>query len=173
MLGVLIVTQPWNAMSNFEVGGFSKYQIIIGTVVTLTGAASGGVSLVSMRIMKDIHYSISPFWFATGCAFYSPMFCIYSMSGLSNPVIYSWELIGLITATTLFSLGGQVFYSKAYQLEKAARVAALSYLNIVIGFMWDVLYFKTQLQWHHVIGSIIISGTLACIVIFKSLGILK
>jgi drug/metabolite transporter (DMT)-like permease len=32
--------------------------------------------------------------------------------------------------------------SKAYQLEKAAKVSAISYLAIVTSFLWDILYFK-------------------------------
>lgn len=45
-----------------------------GTFYALTGSVGGACALICMRIMrKDIHYTISPFWFSIGCTFMSPI----------------------------------------------------------------------------------------------------
>ena len=40
-------------------------------------AITGATAMIALRIMrKDIHFSLSPFWFCLGLAFFSPIFSI-------------------------------------------------------------------------------------------------
>mmetsp|Transcript_35751 Transcript_35751/g.54747 ORF Transcript_35751/g.54747 Transcript_35751/m.54747 type:complete len:83 (+) Transcript_35751:649-897(+) len=82
-----------------------------------------------MRAMKeDIHYSISPFWFSIGCTFFAPLCSAPYMATAEESTVYSWKLVLLMTIASLGSFFGQICQSRAYQLEKAARVAATNYL---------------------------------------------
>ena len=44
------------------------------------GALGAATAFLTMRIMKnDIHYSVSPFWWAMGVVFLSPLFSVNHM----------------------------------------------------------------------------------------------
>jgi len=114
----------------------------------------GAFAILCMRIMRDgIHYSISPFWFASGCTFWSSIVHMIQLNGSyyndaeqlireRTTTIYDWKTIALMAVASMGSFFGQVFWSRAFQLEKAARVSAVQYLIIVTSFIWDVFYFK-------------------------------
>ena len=65
-IGVIMVNNPFkSADSNNEL---STHNLFIGTVFALTGALAFSGAVLSMKMMSSgIHYSVSPFWYATGC----------------------------------------------------------------------------------------------------------
>lgn len=75
-IGVIVINKPWDrASGETDDSEYSDKDIFIGTIYAVTGAIGGACALICMRIMRDgIHYSISPFWFASGCTFWSPFF---------------------------------------------------------------------------------------------------
>lgn len=75
-IGVIVINKPWDRDSGeTDDSEYSDKDIFIGTIYAVTGAIGGACALICMRIMRDgIHYSISPFWFASGCTFWSPFF---------------------------------------------------------------------------------------------------
>ena len=81
-----------------------------------------------------MHWAIAPFWYAIGCTFWSQIVFYIQLNGSHNDdpsktsAVYDFKTIWLITLASVFSFFGQVFQSRAFQLEKTARVAALSYL---------------------------------------------
>lgn len=79
----------------------------------------------------------------------------------------------LILLASIFSFFGQVFSSRAFQLEKAARIAAISYIQLVTGFLWDIFYFEATLEWHHIVGSILIIGMIIVFGLLKAFGVIK
>jgi len=93
------------------------------------GALGAATAFLTMRIMKnDIHYSVSPFWWAMGVVFLSPIFSVNHMRQEVVTQTYTLELILLTLAVSLTSMLAQLFQSRAYQLEKAARVASVNYI---------------------------------------------
>ena len=153
-LGVLIINNPWqeesekttdtvNAHDKFkDFYVYSTEDKIIGSIFSIVGAIGAASAFLCMRIMRgDIHFSVSPFWFSIGCTFFSPIGSAISMRKVETTTTYDWQLIGFITLASVGSFFGQVFQSRAYQLEKAARVAATNYLQIATGFLWDILFF--------------------------------
>jgi drug/metabolite transporter (DMT)-like permease len=107
---------------------------VIGSAIALGGAiAAGGVSVVMRFMNKGIHYSISPFWYASGCTMFSPIFhCIlvdHSVTYTDRITSkYDWWSIFLISIPCVLSCVGQIMCSRAYQLEKTSRIAFCSYL---------------------------------------------
>jgi len=185
-VGVLIINNPWQDNSGLgahnegEIGDFIDRKIytttdkIIGSAYSLVGAIGAGSAFVCMRIMRnDIHYSVSPFWFSIGCTFLSPIFSADWMTKAETTTTYTGELVFLISIASIGSFFGQVFQSRAYQLEKAGRVAAFNYLQIVTGFLWDILFFKSHLKLTDIIGSLLIIGTLFLFTILRALGKIK
>ncbi len=83
---------------------------------------------------------------------------------------YTLELCFWVGVAAITSYFGQVWQSRAYQLEKAARVAATQYLQIVLAFLWDILIFKTVLHWWEIGGCLIIIGVMFSISLAKAMG---
>ena len=48
--------------------------MMFGTVYSLGGAIGWACAMLCMRYMRNIHYSVTPFWYATGCTFFSTIF---------------------------------------------------------------------------------------------------
>ena len=61
----------------------------------------------------------------------------------------------------------QFFLSASYQLEKAGRVSAVRYLQIVLSFFVDVIVFKTSFSFQEILGAIFIVSSNFAIVFLK------
>ena len=57
---------------------YSPNEILKGTIFSVIGAFGFAAAGICKRIMrKNIHYSISPFWFASACTLFSPLAHFY------------------------------------------------------------------------------------------------
>ena len=70
--GVVLINNPFEEVIHDE-HAERKENIFIGSMFALSGALGGAFAVLAMRIMRNMHYSISPFWFASGCTFWSPI----------------------------------------------------------------------------------------------------
>jgi len=123
-VGVILINNPFRESVARE--GDNK---IIGSAFAIIGAFGAASAWLCMRIMsKDIHFSISPFYFSLGATFFSPAFAIMSVTANEHTTIYDLKTVVLLLAASFVSFIGQVYQSKAYQIEKTARVAAMNYI---------------------------------------------
>ena len=85
LVGVMLINNPGNIL-NLEVqdDASKKHNYFVGTMYCLSTVIIGGAIPLLMRYMrKNIHYTISPFWFSSGCTFLSPlMYTIFA----ANPI---------------------------------------------------------------------------------------
>ena len=134
---------------------------------------------ITKRLMKTgIHYSVSPFWFASGCTFWSPIaHIVYTQRRPpTEPLIghkYDITAIILIFLCSITTFFGQILQSKAFQLNKANRIATLTYLQIVIMFLWDIIFFKAHLRITDIIGSVMIVGVIFVITLGRAFEIIQ
>ena len=141
--------------------------------MSLGGAIGSACAFVCMRYMKGIHYTICPFWFATGSVIGSPI-AIATQRSLSEDyrekvsTVFDTKLIIMVLLVAIFATCGQNLTSRAYQLEKTSRVSATNYLCIVIAFIWDILIYKEPLKQTDIIGSVLIVGTFAICTLIKT-----
>jgi drug/metabolite transporter (DMT)-like permease len=121
-LGVVVINNPLEHLSAEEAAKdtFTRMDYIIGSAIALSGAvAAGGVSVVMRFMNKGIHYSISPFWYASGCTMFSPIFHSIlvdnsiTYEGRITPR-YDWWSIFLISIPCVGSCFGQILCSRAY-----------------------------------------------------------
>ena len=70
-------------------------------------------------------------------------------------IMPSWEFF-LLFFTGVFGWLAQEGVSKAISIEKAGRVAVLNYLQIVICFLFDILFLERKVRWTDIIGTIFI-----------------
>jgi drug/metabolite transporter (DMT)-like permease len=181
--GVILINKPWHTPSDSE--QYSRRDILVGSSFALSGAICGAFALLCMRIMRNnIHYSISPFWFASGCCFCSPIVHMVQLNSSwydennmlilnKETTVYDTKTILLITAASVSSFFGQIFASRAFQLEKAARISAINYLQIVVAFIWDIFYFKSNFEWTDILGCVLIIGVIFMFTLLKAIGVLE
>ena len=76
-----------------------------------------------------------------------------------------WTAFLLITVSVL-SWIALTLLTKAYQLEKAARIAVLAYVQILVATAADVLYFGNRLSFTDILGcSLIVSGNFLVLIL--------
>ena len=189
-LGVLLINFPRGDDTD-QSGGIDKSHhhaksqeytpgdIMVGSIFALCGAIFGSLAGVCMRTMnKGIHYAISPFWFASGNAMFSPLAFVfqhnYSEAYIGKKsVVYEFPVIFLISLCALCMVFGQILTSRALQLERLAIVSATTYLELAVAFIWDLLIFKTALKWSDLLGCTLIVGVFITITLLKSFGIIE
>ena len=125
-----------------------------------------------MRLMKDdIHFSISPFWYSIGGTFFSPIGAFFiDMPSHTKTTVYDWRVILALSIASILTFFGQVFASKAYQLEKAARVSFTNYIWIAVGVFTDLYIFDIKFFWTDIVGCILIVGMTFTTTFLKAIG---
>lgn len=80
-IGVIMVNNPFKSQDS--INEISAHNILIGTIYALTGALAFSGTVISIRKMgSGIHYTVGPFWYATGCTILGSMmhFCFLNQS---------------------------------------------------------------------------------------------
>jgi hypothetical protein len=98
-----------------------------------------------MRLLKDIHYSVSAGFQSTGTLVASVVTLVVYRTQFSEKGFgYSIGLteIALMILNGLVNSLAQIMFIKAFQIDKAGRAAGLQFLSIVFGYASDALIFK-------------------------------
>jgi len=125
--GVLIINNPNNqetSQNHVDSGKmmYSPQDIFKGSCFALASAFGIAMANICKRIMrKNIHYSVSPFWFASGCTLLSPM-AHYSQAGSHSEsevestitATYDFKILSLLFIATIATFFGQILQSKAF-----------------------------------------------------------
>lgn len=86
---------------------------------------------------------------------------------------YDIVIIVYILITSVMTFLGQVFMSKAFQLEKSSIIATFNYTGTLCGFVIDLFFFKVKLHATDFIGCGLIISVLLSIALLKAFGWLK
>ena len=175
--GIVIINNPFVSVQDQDLQKAHDYWI--GSLYAGSTLFAGGFIALAMRYMRDgIHHTLSPFWFSSGCCFLTPfMFIATSKSPTEENRVqvgaeYDSTTILLITLISIFSFLHQNFISRAYQLERVAVIAPISYLGFVIALIFDVFIDHVKLSSTDILGSAVIVITLFLITMLKSFGII-
>ena len=68
-LGVLIINNPFDTEEARKEGG--ETNVLAGSSFAISGAIGAAAALLCMRVMRDIHWMIPPFWNAGGFTYWS------------------------------------------------------------------------------------------------------
>lgn len=197
-IGVIIINDPFNWVDDKKqertdiiIG--PKEDTLIGVLSALFSAIFGAVSMVTMRIMRtDVHYAVPPFWFALGGVFFGPILMVMTRNmmypevskkivdgrdvskdpdGKVPTTVYDGVSIAYILVASFVSFLGQVFISKAFQLEKAARVSLTVYVWIAVGVFSDLYLFDISFTWLDILGCILIISVSFISALLKAFGV--
>ncbi|XP_029465741.1 solute carrier family 35 member G1-like isoform X3 [Rhinatrema bivittatum] len=162
---VLIARPPFLFGSHLEgiEGDYSNH--LKGTIVAVTSAIAAASTLVLLRKMgKSVHYMLS-IWY-------------YAVIGLTTCVIVlfvlgEWRLPScgldrwLLMFIAVFGLGGQIFLTKALQIEKAGPVAIMRTMDVVFAFIFQFLFLSRTPTWWSMGGALCVVASTAGAVIRK------
>ncbi len=123
---------------------------------------------------RDVHFAVSPALFGVGCAVVSPALYSTGLFGAVGAVHrHSAGEFGVIALIGLAEALGQTLMAKALQIEKAGRVAAVAYTQVVNACLIDLLIFKVQILGLEWAGIAAVVGSNGLILALKLCGIIS
>ncbi|XP_038620372.1 solute carrier family 35 member G1 [Tachyglossus aculeatus] len=160
--GVVLIARPPFLFGSNTVGMEGDYSDHLkGTLAAVGGAIGAALTLVILRKMgKSVHYLLNIWYYVV----IGLIECVLALF-----VIGEWRLphCGLdrffLILIGLFGLGGQIFLTKAVQIERAGPVAIMKTMDVVFAFILQVLFLNNVPTWWTVGGALCVvassSGT--------------
>ena len=146
--GVIMVARPQFLFG----GGESLPPLAVG--IALMGAVlSAGAYVTAKHLTRTNDPLVIVFYFALVTVVGSIPFTLVSFT---PPVGWEWALMAGVGVATL---GGQVFLTRALRLERAVRVMAVGYLQIVFAGLLGVFLFSEVPDRWSLAGAVVIIGS--------------
>ena len=159
LLIIIMSASSKQSLSIGDVGDKGNSQFILGVLANATCALCFSIINVVVRSLKDVHHSI------VAC-FQSTANFLLSLVGLViyrvffNPNNFEYDFtsleIGLLMFTGVVRSLGMIFFVLAFQLDKAGRSASLNFLQVIFGYMFDMMFFGYVMEGYEVLGTSII-----------------
>jgi drug/metabolite transporter (DMT)-like permease len=147
LAGVVTVTRP-----GFLFGGLEGLDPTAAGVALCGAALSAGAYVTARRLTRTNDPLVIVLSFAVVAMLGS---LPATLSVYVHPAGVEWlYLLGVGVATQ----GGQVFVTKALKVEKAGRVMAVGYLQIVLAAVWGLLLFSEVPDLWTGVGALMIIG---------------
>uniref|UniRef100_A0A4X2LXW0 Solute carrier family 35 member G1 n=2 Tax=Vombatus ursinus TaxID=29139 RepID=A0A4X2LXW0_VOMUR len=164
--GVILIARP-PFLFGYNTEGMEENHSyhLRGALAALGGAMCAALTLVILRkVGKSVHYLLN-IWY-------------YVVIGLLESIIVlivvgDWRLphCGIdrlfLVLIGLFGLGGQIFLTKAVQVEKAGPVAIMKTMDIVFAFLLQIIFLNKMPTWWTVSGALCVVASSSGAVIRK------
>lgn len=142
--------------------------------MVLISSFLNAINLCLLRMMKDIHYAISPFYYGILGSVTSGSFILH------NELILGWGLpsrFGFTDYVLFFFIGftsamGAMSKSLAFQYEKVSTLTPIKYTNLFYSLAADVLLFHSHIYTGEIIGALLIIGSSFSVAALKFLKII-
>jgi drug/metabolite transporter (DMT)-like permease len=126
------------------------------------------------QLRKRVYFQIVPFYQSIFSAFIAPLLMmIFLRYRTAHTTHYGWLEISLIVVISVLQYISQVFATKAYQVDKAGRVAPVNQLQIICNWVLDFVLIGTIPTTHELIGGIMIVGSQILISFLRFFNIIK
>ncbi|XP_035753303.1 solute carrier family 35 member G1 [Egretta garzetta] len=160
--GVVLIARPPFLFGSNVTGIEGSYtDHLKGTIAAITSTVSAASTFVILRkVGKSVHYFLSIWYYAVigliGC-----VIALFVMNEWRLP--YCGKDRVLLILIGLLGLGGQIFLTKALQIEKAGPVAIMKTMDVVFAFILQILFLNHLPTWWTVGGALCVvassSGT--------------
>ncbi|NXN16343.1 S35G1 protein, partial [Indicator maculatus] len=160
--GVVLIARPPFLFGSNVTGIEGSYtDHVKGTIAAITSTVSGASTFVIIRkVGKSVHYFLSIWYYAVigliGC-----VIALFVMNEWSLPSCGRDRVLLILIG--LLGLGGQIFLTKALQIEKAGPVAIMKTMDVVFAFILQILFLNHLPTWWTVGGALCVvassSGT--------------
>lgn len=165
--GVILTANPF-ATATLDVNT-NQTKEALGIVVAIVGSIFQGAAYVLHRKLGDaVKYYQSPIFICLSAMAVMPIATmIFNQFKDKPPTIGGYE-VGMCALISLFFMSGILCLSRAFQVEKAGRVAPINYSQIPIVFILDALILKANFTWQEVLGSALIFGSNVTVSVLKA-----
>ncbi|XP_055667665.1 solute carrier family 35 member G1 [Falco peregrinus] len=160
--GVVLIARPPFLFGSNVTGIEGSYtDHLKGTIAAITSTVSAASTFVILRkVGKSVHYFLSIWYYAVigliGC-----VIALFVLNEWRLP--YCGKDRVLLILIGLLGLGGQIFLTKALQIEKAGPVAIMKTMDVVFAFILQILFLNHLPTWWTVGGALCVvassSGT--------------
>ncbi|XP_009887097.1 PREDICTED: solute carrier family 35 member G1 [Charadrius vociferus] len=160
--GVVLIARPPFLFGSNVTGIEGSYtDHLKGTIAAITSTVSAASTIVILRkVGKSVHYFLSIWYYAVigliGC-----VIALFVMNEWRLP--YCGKDRVFLILIGLLGLGGQIFLTKALQIEKAGPVAIMKTMDVVFAFILQILFLNHLPTWWTVGGALCVvassSGT--------------
>jgi drug/metabolite transporter (DMT)-like permease len=138
IIGVIILIQPYGESEAEQTNNY------LGSILVLVNSFLNAVNYALLRMMKEIHYAIAPFYygiFGTSVAMIFIMIQVAQTIGEPSRFQFNdYLLFFLIGATSAL---GALFKSLAFHYEKVTTLSLLKYSNLIYSLLADVILFHS------------------------------
>lgn len=139
----------------FLLKGFDTRIDTLSLLMGITGAVFVGLVFVLIRRIGEGEHSLVIVNYF--------MFSAAVLSGITmipfwqNPTFYEWLLLLSMGVVGYF---GQVYMTKAFQLEPASRIAPFKYMGLVYSLLVGFFWFGESYTWLSLLGILLIIGSM-------------
>ncbi|NXG32326.1 S35G1 protein, partial [Dromaius novaehollandiae] len=151
--GVVLIARPPFLFGSNVTGIEGNYaDHLKGTIAAITSAVSTALTFVILRkVGKSVHYFLSIWYYAviglTGCVIVLSLMNEWSLPYCGKDRVFL-ILIGVL------GLGGQIFLTKALQIEKAGPVSIMKTMDVLFAFILQILFLNHLPTWWTVGGAL-------------------
>ncbi|KAG5362400.1 putative transport protein [Yarrowia sp. C11] len=125
---------------------------------SMLGVLGGGSAFVAIRSIGDrAHPTVNVQYFSTWCWFISLVALVYTGKGIRLP--HTWSQAAFIIILALCGFMTQLCMTGALTREKAAKVANITYTQIVWALLWDKVLWNNWPDVWSVLGGGLIIGS--------------
>lgn len=121
----------------------------------------------------SVHCTVSPGYFGLGGSLAMPILAFGTFSGNNTITVYSTETIIYLVIISLSGFIGQLLLTKAFQLEKAGRIATITYVQVVNACIIDIIIFHIPIAGMQYFGIFLIIASGGGLMALKGFDIIK
>ena len=122
-------------------------------LVSLCGALAYSIAMLSLRRLSTRETTESIVFHVSLVA--GGMLLLFSLPTLVRPAPGAWGPIGL---SALAGALGQLAMSRAYAMDRAARMSAFGYVGVVFTYGLEALVWRRPPGLHQILGAAMVSG---------------
>ena len=148
LVGVLLVSKP-----SFDFMTTGSWKGLVGTFCGLFAAMLTALAFIILRQLKQVHYSVTVFWFSTVLAAFGAVLTI-ALDGFTLPD--SWLTVFQCLGIGICGFLGQILLTKALQIENAGPVSVARTLDIVLSFFYQITLLHDTPDLYSYLGSCLV-----------------
>ncbi len=163
IVGVGILIQPYGESEQ------EQTENTLGSILVIISSFLNAINLCLLRMMRDIHYAISPFYYGLLGSTISLTFIVHNelWQGYDLPTRF-----GLTDYVIFFFIGftsamGAMSKSLAFQYEKVSTLSLLKYTNLFYSLAADVILFHSHIYFGEIVGATMIVGSSVLVAALK------
>ncbi|XP_041828992.1 solute carrier family 35 member G1 [Melanotaenia boesemani] len=166
LTGVILIARPPFLFGEHLHGIEGNYtNHVKGTIAAFAGAVGAAFTFVILRKMgKSVHYYLSVWYYAV----IGLIECIITLS-----VLGEWKLPScgrdrwVLMLIAVLGIAGQIFLTKALQIEKAGPVALMRTVDVVLAFFFQFVFFNRAPTWWSLGGALCVVASTSGVALRK------